>query len=80
MHDGNREPYGGVTKREQLRIIETVLEGLPVETKQVVLMKIEGYKDREIADILGISPGTVASKYARIKERAKKLLGQTMSG
>jgi RNA polymerase sigma factor (sigma-70 family) len=79
VHDGNREPYDGAAKREQLRIIETVLEGLPVETKQVVLMKIEGYKDREIADILGLSPGTVASRYARVKERVKKLLGQTMS-
>jgi RNA polymerase sigma factor (sigma-70 family) len=79
VRDGNREPNGGAIRREQLRIIETVLEGMPLETKQVVLMKIEGYKDREIADILGISPGTVASKYARLKERVKKLLGRTMS-
>jgi DNA-directed RNA polymerase specialized sigma24 family protein len=43
-------------------------------------MKMEGYKDREIADILGISPGTVASKYSRIKEKVKKLLGHTISG
>jgi len=80
VHDGNPEAYAGAKKHEQLQIITTVLEGSPVETKQVVLMKMEGYKDREIADILGISPGTVASKYSRIKERVKKLLGGTISG
>ena len=80
VHDGNPEAYAGAKKHEQLQIITTVLEGSPVETKQVVLMKMEGYKDREIADILGISPGTVASKYSRIKERARKLLGHTIPG
>jgi len=80
VHDGNPEAYAGAKKHEQLQIITTVLEGSPVETKQVVLMKMEGYKDREIADILGISPGTVASKYSRIKEKVKKLLGHTISG
>ena len=64
MHDGNPEAYAGAKTHEQLRIIQMVLEGSPIETKQVVLMKMEGYKDREIADILGISPGTVASKYS----------------
>lgn len=80
VRDGNREPYAGAKKHEQLRTITTVLEGSTVETKQMILMKIEGYKDREIADILGISPGTVASRYARIKARVKKLLDDAMSG
>jgi RNA polymerase sigma factor (sigma-70 family) len=74
------EVHDGAKKDEQLHLVHMVLEGYPVEMKQVVLMKMEGYKDREIADILGISPGTVASKYSRVKERVKKLLGQTISG
>ena len=80
MHDGNRETYAVSKKDEQLHTIRMVLEGSTIETKQVVLMKMEGYKDREIADILGIPQGTVASKYARIKEKVKDLLGQTLSG
>ena len=80
VHDGNPEAYAGAKKHEQLHIIHMVLEGSPIETKQLVLMKMEGYKDKEIAGILGISPGTVASKYSRIKERVKKLLGGTISG
>ena len=75
VRDGNAEPYGDAKRREDLQTIKTVLNGSPVETRQIVLMKIEGYKDREIARILGISVGTVASKYARMKERVKELFG-----
>jgi RNA polymerase sigma factor (sigma-70 family) len=71
--DAGGESYAAGTKRdEQMQIIKTVLEGAPLETRQVLLMKMEGYKDREIADILGISLGTVASRYARVKERIKE--------
>ena len=79
VHDGNLQAYGGARTHEQLHVIQMVLEGSQIETKRVVLMKMEGYKDREIADIMGISPGTVASKYARIKERIKKVLDRTNS-
>lgn len=71
--DSGGERYTAGTKRdEQMQIIKTVLEGAPLETRQVLLMKMEGYKDREIADILGISLGTVASRYARVKEKIKE--------
>ncbi|MGA3175642.1 MAG: RNA polymerase sigma factor [Syntrophorhabdales bacterium] len=70
--DRDQEVYGGAKRDEQLQIIKTVLEGSPLEARQVLIMKMEGYKDREIADILGISLGTVASRYARIRERIKE--------
>jgi len=70
--DGDHEAYGGAKRDEQLQIIKTVLEDSPLEARQVLLMKIEGYKDREIADILNVSLGTVASRYARIREKIKE--------
>jgi RNA polymerase sigma factor (sigma-70 family) len=72
--DENPRPYAGEKRSEQLRTMEAALKDSPLQTKQVVLMKMEGYKDREIADMLGISLGTVASKYARIKEKMKEML------
>jgi RNA polymerase sigma factor (sigma-70 family) len=72
--DAGGAPYGGTKRDEQMQIINMVLEGAPLETRQVLLMKMEGYKDREIADILGISLGTVASRYSRVKERIKEYL------
>ena len=45
-----------------------------MEHQQIFLMKAKGYKDREIAELLGIPGGTVASSYSRIVERLKKAL------
>lgn len=74
--DPNPGPEAGAERDELLEIIDSVLSDCPLETKQVFLMKVDGYKDREIADILGISTGTVASKYSRIRERMRQVLGE----
>jgi len=50
------------------------LQHLSLEHQQIFLMKAKGYKDREIAEFLGIPGGTVASSYSRIVERLKKAL------
>jgi RNA polymerase sigma factor (sigma-70 family) len=76
VRDGSPEPYAGATRNEQLAKIGSLLDGLPLQARQVVLMKMEGYKDREIADILGIASGTVASRYARIRERIKGMFDE----
>ncbi len=60
---------------ELVQLIYTVLDGSSVETKQIFLMKAEGYKDKEVSDILGISMGTVASRYSRIREKLRRVLG-----
>lgn len=65
-----------VERKEILDLISKVLKDYPLEDQQVFLMKVEGYKDREIAAILRISSGTVASKYSRIKDRVRQALGE----
>ena len=47
---------------------------LSIRDKQILLYKIEGYKDKEIAELLGIPMNTVASSYNRIKELLQKTL------
>jgi len=37
-------------------------------------MKLKGQKDEEIAKILHVASGTVASKYSRLKEKIKNVL------
>ena len=51
-------------------LLTRVLEGLSIEEKQILVYKAEGYKDHEIAELLGIPMGTVASRYNRIKAGA----------
>jgi RNA polymerase sigma factor (sigma-70 family) len=67
-------PEHTTAARERLEILASHLLELSLEHQQIFLMKTKGYKDREIAELLGIPDGTVASSYSRIVERLKKTL------
>ncbi len=77
---GTEIPSGAPNPEEQTVVREDVerlakqLRQLSLEQQQIFLMKAKGYKDREIAELLGIPEGTVASSYSRIVERLKKAL------
>jgi RNA polymerase sigma factor (sigma-70 family) len=55
-------------------LLEKSMVGLSLEEKRILIYKVEGYKDKEIADIMGIPMGTVASRYNRLKLALKNLL------
>ena len=59
---------------ERIEILTNHMHDLPLEHQQILLMKVKGFKDREIAQLLGLPDGTVASSYSRIVERLKKEL------
>ena len=69
-------PEQTTAAREWLKALASRLQELPLEHQQIFLMKAKGYKDREIAELLGIPDGTVASSYSRIIERLKKALAR----
>ena len=50
------------------------MENLSLRDRQILIYKVEGYLDREIADMLGIPMNTVASSYSRIKELLRRTL------
>lgn len=58
------------------KLVASILKEHALIDRRIFLMKVGGDKDREIADILGISMGTVASKYSRMKERMREALGE----
>lgn len=60
--------------RERLEALASRLQELPLEHQEIFVLKAKGYKDREIAQLLGIPDGTVASSYSRVVERLKKAL------
>ncbi len=60
--------------RERLAVVANHLHELPLEQQQIFLMKAKGYKEREIADLLEIPEGTVASSYSRIVDKLKRAL------
>ncbi len=59
---------------DETEAILKLLGAFPVEDRQIALLKSEGHKDREVAAMLKIPMGTVASRYSRIKEKMRKVL------
>jgi RNA polymerase sigma factor (sigma-70 family) len=67
-------PEEQTVARADVERLAKQLQELSLEHQQIFLMKAKGYKDREIAELLGIPGGTVASSYSRIVDRLKKAL------
>lgn len=62
--------------KEVLDRIQKVMEEFPLLDQQIFWMKLQGYKDEEIKNILGIPLGTVASKYSRVRTKIIEVLGE----
>ena len=68
------EPAGGGHDEERLGL-EAILRDLPVEQREVVHMKVyEGHTFQQIADVTGVSPNTVASRYRYALQRLRTAL------
>jgi RNA polymerase sigma factor (sigma-70 family) len=55
-------------------LFRKAMEHLPIRDGQILLFKAQGYKDKEISEIMGIPMNTVASRYSRIKDLLVKVL------
>lgn len=71
LPDGRLDPAAVSAIKD---LIQKAAVQLSVRDMQIVLFKAEGYKDREIADMLGMTTGGVAVTYNRIKELLRKTL------
>jgi len=71
LPDGRLDPAAVSAIKD---LIQKASLQLSVRDMQIILFKAEGYKDREIADILGMTTGGVAVTYNRIKELLRKTL------
>jgi RNA polymerase sigma-70 factor (ECF subfamily) len=68
-------PLDAVLDGEAQRLLYEALEGLPPEQRAVfVLRAVEEMSYREIADALGLSPGTVMSRLFRAREKLARTL------
>jgi RNA polymerase sigma-70 factor, ECF subfamily len=81
--DGHESPLQHLLKDNKLRpdtiaeindLYRKAMGQLSVKDQQILLFKIEGYTDAEIAELLDIPMGTVASRYNRAKELLQRTL------
>lgn len=67
--------FSYVTDREDKLVLQASLKILEMEEREIILLHaISGFKHREIADNLGMSLGTVLSKYHRGLNKLRKYL------
>ena len=60
-------------------LLQTVLARLTEEERQIVILRsVEGFKHREIAELLGIPLGTALSKYRRSLSKLRKMLEEDL--
>lgn len=76
---GDLERYGGTARRSMpgTRVdLERAIAALPEKAREVLVLRdVEGYKYAEIADITGVSLGTVKAQIHRARGLVKEALG-----
>jgi RNA polymerase sigma-70 factor, ECF subfamily len=77
--DRTRSPYEEAVDREQLQMLEAALEKVnPIFREAVVLRDITDLSYEEIAEVLGVSLGTVKSRILRGREALRDELAGSM--
>lgn len=78
--DGSRSPYDVALDREQHLMIEAALEQInPIFREAVVLRDIMDLSYEEIAEVIGVSLGTVKSRILRGREALRDKLAGSMN-
>lgn len=76
------DPENPLNSLESKEIMDKVFEIIKDESlkdKQVFFLKLKGYKEKEIAWMLNIPSGTVASTYSRILDKIRRKILKTES-
>lgn len=77
LPDESQDTEDKVSRKETISNIEAALENLPEKFKEIILLRdYEGYSYEEIADMLGISMGTVKSRINRGRSKIIQLVGE----
>jgi RNA polymerase sigma-70 factor (ECF subfamily) len=59
---------------EQRSAVQRALDALPLRDRTVILMREEGFRHREIAEVVGTTTGSVGTIIARALDRVRKEL------
>lgn len=80
ISDGGLSPEAALQKKEREEAIQAALDKLPRKYRSIIVLRdIQGFSYEEIAQIHGISIGTVKSRIARARAELKKRLVRFLS-
>jgi len=63
------DPVGALGARDPLSLLDDFLAELDPVNRAVLLLDLEGLHREEIGAVLGLSPGAIAVRMTRLKER-----------
>jgi RNA polymerase sigma-70 factor (ECF subfamily) len=73
LADPAPSPLAQLTQKEQDRLLQEAINGLPPEARAVIVLRdVEGLSYEEITQITGYNPGTVKSKLARARRQLRE--------
>jgi RNA polymerase sigma factor (sigma-70 family) len=70
--DAGSRPDRKAEAREMMTLLAKTLKEFALIDQEVYLLKLRGHMDKEVSAILDIPMGTVAVKYARIKNKLRE--------
>jgi len=80
VSDSRPSPHRALESKEEEQAIQRALARLSKEHRSILILRdIEGFSYSEIADVAGISIGTVKSRLARARSEMKKTLVRYLS-
>ena len=68
-----RPPDDQIERDERVNAVRAVLERLPERDRQLLLMREEGFRYHEMAEAVGVAPGSVGTLIARAIRRFTQL-------
>jgi RNA polymerase sigma-70 factor, ECF subfamily len=75
IEDDGGDPETLFIKSENIKLIRDMLEKLPLEFREIVILReMEGFSYKEIAGLVSIPVGTVMSRLARGRKALQKLI------
>ncbi len=80
LHDEHPDPTGGPLRHaeahQRRRDLLAAVRALPLGQRQVVVLALEGFSQREIGDSLGLEDNTVAQRLSRARRHLQSVLGE----
>jgi RNA polymerase sigma-70 factor (ECF subfamily) len=79
--DSERDPEAMLNRRRAREMLDSVLSALPIELRAIfVLYELERLTMADIAQTLGLAPGTVASRLRRARALFQERVAETERG
>ncbi|WP_254057355.1 sigma-70 family RNA polymerase sigma factor [Stenotrophomonas sp. ZAC14A_NAIMI4_1] len=77
LPDPDADPLQQAARAQQHDGLLQAVRQLPLGLRQVVLLALEGFSQREIGQVLGVEENTVAQRLSRARRQLRERMGET---